>query len=345
MKKTISLLTCLILLSINFLNAQTTSSAYRIANKIHVDGDGGWDYITSDDETGRLFVSHASMVQVVDAAQQKVVGTIPDTKGVHGIALAPDLNKGFVSCGKDSSVTVFDLKTLAVIEKVIVTGRNPDCIVYDVYTHRVLTFNGGSSNATVIDAKTDKVLGTIALNGRPEFAVSNDKGNIYVNLEDKSSVLTIYPATMKTGTEVSLKPGDGPSGMAIDKANNILFIVCDNKLMMILDATTGKIITSVPISDHPDAAAFDPSLKRAYSSNGDGTLTVVQEENATTFKVLENATTQKGARTMAVNTKTHHVFLPAADYGEKPAASADNPHQRPPVKPGSFVILEVTNGK
>jgi DNA-binding beta-propeller fold protein YncE len=339
MKNYISLTAIVLLISINIATAQ--KSQYKIANKFSVEGDGGWDYLTVDDTTGHLYISHQTVVQVIDTKDGKLLGTIKDLKGVHGIALAQNLGKGFITNGRDSSVTVFDLTNLSTIGKIPNVGQNPDAIMYDNFTKRVFTFNGGSNNITAIDAITGETIGKIALDGNPEFAVTNGKGKIFCNVEDLSMICQINPKTLKVENKWRLKEGKEPSGLAIDVANNRLFTVCDNKLMMIVDCETGKIITSVPIGEHPDGCGFDPVLKRAYSSNGDGTLTVVQEVDANTFKVLENVETQKGARTITVSAKTHHIYLPTAERGEKPKPTAENPKPRPAVKPNSFVILDV----
>jgi YVTN family beta-propeller protein len=321
--------------------AQLAKSQYKIGNKISLPGDDGWDYLTVDEPTGRLFVSHGTQMQVVDLKTGKLLGTIPDTKGIHGIALAPDLNKGFTSNGRDSSVTVFNLQTLLVITKIKVTGANPDAIVYDSLTHRVFTFNGKSNNSTVIDATTNRVIGTIALDGKPEFSVSDGQGSLFVNIEDKSEVSWIDPVTMKVKETWSLSPGQEPSGMALDKVNHLLFCVCDNKLMVIMNSENGTVLTTVPIGEHVDGCAFDPVLRRAYSSNGEGTMTVIQEENNNKFSVVENVPTQKGARTIALDKKTHHIYLPTAEYLPAPPATSENPNPRPPVKPGTFIVLDV----
>jgi DNA-binding beta-propeller fold protein YncE len=321
--------------------AQTPASHYRIANRFALDGDGGWDYLAVDESAGRLFVSHGTLVQVVDEKTGKVLGAIPDTKGVHGIAIAGDLNKGFTSNGRDTSVIMFDLKTLAVLSKVTVTGSNPDAIIYEPVSHMVFAFNRSSSNATAIDAKTGKVAATIALDGGPEFSAVDGKGNVFVNIEDKSLLCRIDAKTLKVVDKWPLAPGESPSGLAIDAAGHRLFSVCHNKLMIVVDAQSGKVVASLPIGERVDGAGFDPVNKRAYSSNGDGTLTVVQDEGKDKYTVLENVVTQKGARTMVVDARTHHVFLPTAEYGPAPEATADNPHPRPVVKPGSFVLLDV----
>jgi DNA-binding beta-propeller fold protein YncE len=338
--KKLILLFCISFFVFTNMNAQTTSQ-YKIANKFSLEGDGGWDYLTSDDSTGRLFISHGTVTQCMDEATGKLLGTIPDTKGVHGIAIAHDLNKGFISCGKDTAVTIFDLTTLAIITKIKTTGQNPDAILYDPFTKRVFTWNGKSSNSTVVDATTNAVIGTIALEGKPEFSVTDGKGKIYVNIEDKSLLDEINPATMKVEKSWKIKPGQEASGLALDNENHRLFLVTDNKLMVIMNAETGKVITSLPIGDGVDGCAYDPGTKRAYASNGDGTMTVVQEDNSDKFHVVENVATQKGARTITVNKKTHHIYMPTAQRGEAPEATKDNPHPRAAVIPGTFVILDV----
>ncbi len=331
-----------LLIATGSLSAQSVKPSYMITDKIKLEGDGGWDYLVVDESAERLFVSHSSIVQVVDLSSKILVGTIPDTKGVHGIALAPNLNKGFISNGRDSSITVFNLKTLAFVKKVYVSGRNPDAILYDSFSKHVFTFNGGGDNSTVIDALTDEVIGTIKLAGKPEFAVTDEKGKVYVNIEDKSLVSVINPVTLKVISEWSINPGEEPSGLAIDINNQRLFIVCENKLMVVMDAISGKIIKTLPIGSHTDGAAFDIELKRAYSSNGDGTLTIVQEKSKDEFEVIENVITQKGARTIAINSKTHHIYLPTAEYGAMPETTKENTHPRPAILPGTFNILEVT---
>ncbi len=319
----------------------THAQSYSITQKFHIPGDGGWDYIFMDDAASRLYVSHGTMVQVLDVTTGKVVGMIPDTKGVHGVALAHEFNKGFTSNGRDSTLTVFDLHDYSIITRVHVTGANPDAILYDGTSHRVLAFNGRSGNATVVDAASNNVIGTIALDGKPEFAVSDGRGTVYVNIEDKSEVCAIDPVKMTVLRTWSIAPGEEPSGLAIDAATNRLFSVCGNKKMIVSDAIAGKVIATLPIGGRVDGAAFDPQLKRAYSSNGEGTMTVVQEIDANTFKVLANIPTQKGARTIAVDTKTHRLYLPTADFGAAPAATQEHPHPRPALVPGTFAVIEV----
>ena len=346
MKKILSLIAVLSVVSLTAnSHAQTMISGYTIVKKIHLPETTWWDYLSCDALTGRLFVSRGTMVQVVNSGNGKLVATIPHTEGVHGIALANDLSKGFISDGRDSSVTVFNLKTLKVIGKISVTGRDPDAILYDPYTQRVFTCNGDAGNSTVIDAKTDKVLGTIKLSGSPEASASDDHGRVYINIENNSQIDEINPRTMEVENVWSLAPGDHPSGLAIDVRNHILFSVCHNKLMVIVDALKGKVLATLPIGGRVDGAAFDPVLRRAYSSNGEGTLTVVQEEGKNRFKVVDQFPTQLGARTIALDTKTHHLYLSTAEFNPPPGPTADNPHPRPTMKENSFVILDVAPGK
>lgn len=322
-------------------SARTTKSGYEVIKKIYLPGETWWDYPSIDPSTGRLFVSRGTMVQVVDVNTGKLVGVIPNTDGVHGIALAEDLDKGFVSDGADSSVTVFNLKTLRVIAKIPVTGRDPDAILYDPFTHRVFTCNGETSNSTVIDAKTDKVIGTIKLTGRPEFSATDGKGRIYINIEDKSLIDEINPETMKIMNVWPLSPGEHPSGLAIDPMHHVLFPVCHNKLMVVVNALDGKVIAALPIGGRVDGAAYDPVLQRVYSSNGEGTLTIVQREKNGSYRVMEDLPTQPGARTIALDTKTHRLFLPTAKFGPRPKPTAANPHAFPKMIKNSFVVLEV----
>jgi DNA-binding beta-propeller fold protein YncE len=269
MKKTIFVIAG-IFLSLLGLNGQN----YNIAQRIHLEGDGGWDYLTADDATGMLYVSHGKMVNVVDMSTGKSVATITDVNGVHGISIAPEFNKGFISNGPDSNVTVFNTKDYSIIEKVKVTGKNPDAILYEPFTKTIITWNGRTSNATVIDAKTDKVIQTIPLAGKPEAAVSDGMGKVFVNIEDKSEVCMINVKTWKVEQTWSIAPGEGPSGLALDTETHRLFSATD-KLMVVLDAETGKVITTLPTGGRVDGAGFDQGLKRAYSSCGEGVLTVI----------------------------------------------------------------------
>jgi DNA-binding beta-propeller fold protein YncE len=324
------------ILSLLDLNGQN----YTISQRIHLEGDGGWDYLTADDATGMLYVSHGKMVNIVNMSTGKSVATITDVNGVHGIAIAPEFNKGFISNGQDSNVTVFNTKDYSVIEKVKVTGKNPDAIIYEPFTKSIITWNGRTSNATVIDAKTDKVIHTIPLAGKPEAAVSDGMGKVFVNIEDKGEVSMINVKTWKVEQNWSIAPGEEPSGLAFDKETHRLFSAA-SKLMVILDSETGKVIKTLPTGDRVDGAAFDPGLKRAYISCGEGLLTVVQEVNKDSFNVIDNVPTQAGARTISVSSKTHKIYLPTAEFGPTPEKTADNPRPRPSVKPNTFTVLVV----
>jgi len=342
MKRSSVFITCLLIfLSGINLFGQNTKSEYAILNKIHLPGEGGWDYLSVDEAGSRLFVSHGSVVQVVDLKTGQLAGTVNETPGVHGIALAPDLNKAFISVGRNASVKVIDMKTLAVLADVKVTGENPDAIMYDQFSKRVFVFNGRTSNATVIDATTNQVAGTIALEGKPEFPVSDGNGNIFVNIEDKSIISVIDAKTLKVLKSWPIAPGEEASGLALDNETRRLFAVCGNKLMVVVDATDGHVVANLPIGDGCDGVKFDPELKRAVSSNGEGTMTVVQELNKDSFKVLETITTMAGARTLALDTKSHHIYAPTAEFNPAPAATAAEPRPRRTAKPDSFYIMDI----
>jgi DNA-binding beta-propeller fold protein YncE len=335
MKNLLSIISITVLLiSSNLAIAQ---SGYKVVNQIRLEGDGGWDYLSVDEAASRLYVSHSSMALVVDLKTGKQIGKIADTNGIHGIAIAPNLNKGFTSNGRDNSVTVFDLKTLEITGKITVTGKNPDAILYDAFSGKLFTFNGGSSNASVIDPAQNKEIGIIQLDGKPEFPQTNSKGKIYVNIEDKSEISVINPNTLKVEKSWSIAPGEEPSGLALDNETHRLFSVCGNKLMVVSDAEAGKVVTTLPIGDGCDGVAFDPATKRAFSSNGgDGTITVVQEENKDSFKVVETVASQKGSRTITIDKTTHHLYLSGAEYGAAVEGS-----RRPAMKPSSFMVLDV----
>ena len=318
---------------------------YKVVNTYKVGGDGGWDYLTADSSARRLYISRATHVIVLDLDSGKTVGDIADTPGVHGIALAPELGRGFTSNGREGTVSIFDLKTLATSSKVKV-GDNPDAILYDPATKRVFTFNGRSQDSTAIDATNGKVLGTIKLDGKPEFAASDGKGGLWVNIEDKSELVSIDPNKLEVKSKWPLAPCTEPSGLSIDKKNHRLFVGCDNKMMAVVDADTGKVLATPAIGEGVDATAFDDETGLAFAScGGDGVLTVVKEESPDKFSVAENAPTEKGARTLALDSKTHNVFVVTAKFGPPPAATADNPHPRRSIVPDSFVVLVVGPGK
>lgn len=312
---------------------------YELKQKFTIGGDGGWDYLTYDSAGKRLFISRATRVQVVDPEKGTVTAEIPNTPGVHGIALAQDLGKGYTSNGRENTVTVFDLKTLKETSRIKLDGaENPDAILYDPASKRVLTFNGRSKNASVIDAKTDKLVGTIPLDGKPEFAAADGKGNVFVNIEDKSELTEIDPAKAVVEKSWPLAPCEDPSGLAIDQKNRRLFAGCGNKMMAVINADSGKVVTTVPIGQGVDANGFDPGTALAFSSNGDGTLTVAHEDSPDAFSVVQNATTQRGARTMALNPGNHDVYLVTAEFEEAPPAEGQTRPRRT-MKPGTFTLL------
>jgi len=310
------------------------AEGYRLLNKIKIGGTGGWDYATVDSNARRLYATHGTVVEVVDIDAGKPVGQIPQLHGVHGVAIAADLNKGFISNGQSNSVTIFDLKTLAKSGEPA-TGGNPDSICYEPKTQRVFTFNGRSNDSTAINAKTGEPAATFPVGGKPEFCVADGAGKLYVNLEDKSSIVEIdaaKPAVLRTA---SIAPCEEPSGLAIDTKDGVLFSVCSNKMMAVTDIKGLKVIATPAIGAGPDAAAFDPGVGLAFSSNGDGTLTMVKNVGGK-WDAVDTVQTERGARTMAVDTKTHRVFLPAAEYG--PATAGQ---KRTPPLPDSFHLAVV----
>ncbi len=313
--------------------------AYHLGREYAIGGEGGWDYLTVDPATHRLYYGRSTRVQVLDLESGKVVGEIPDTPGIHGVALAGDLGRGFSSNGRDSSVTVFDLKSLAVIARVHLDARNPDAILYEPVTRRVFTFNGGSGTATAIDAATGTVIGNVTLGGRPEFAVADGKGRVFVNLEDSSAVTSFDAKTLELGGKWPLAPGEGPSGLAIDQAHRRLFSVCGNAKMVVLDADSGRQVAVLDIGRGVDAAGFDPATGLAFASNGEGTLSIVHEDSPDRFTKVTDVVTRRGARTMALDPRSHRIYTATAKFGEPPAPTADRPHPRPPMLPDSFVIL------
>jgi DNA-binding beta-propeller fold protein YncE len=313
---------------------------YHVIKTYKLGGEGGWDYLNLDSSSRRLYISRATHVMVIDADSGKPVGDIPDTPGVHGIALAPELGRGFVSNGREGTVTIFDIQTLKLISKVKV-GDNPDAILYDPATKRVFTFNGKSQDSTAIDAAKGTVLGTIKLEGKPEFAVSDNKGQIFVNIEDKSQMDAIDPNKLEVKSRWPLAPCQEPSGLSMDRKNRRLFAGCDNKMMAVVDADNGKVIATPAIGDGVDATAFDEGTGLAFASCGEGVLTVVREESPSKFSVAENVKTQEGARTLALDDKTHQVFVVTAKFGPPPPPTPENPHPRHTILPDTFVVLVI----
>jgi YVTN family beta-propeller protein len=322
--------------------AAKTQSHYEVKHKYVLGGDGGWDYLTYDPAGKRLFISRGTRVVVVEPAKGTVVAEIADTNGVHGIALAQDLGKGFTSNGRDNSVTVFDLKTLKETAKIKIEGENPDAILYDPASKRVFTFNGRSKNSTVIDAEKGAVVATIPLNGKPEFATADGKGTVFVNIEDKSELTSIDAKKAAVIKTWSLAPCEEPSGLAMDRKHRRLFSGCHNKMMAVVDADSGKVVATPAIGQGVDANDFDPETQLAFSSNGDGTLTVVHEDSPDKFSVVENASTQRFARTMALDTTNHDVYLVTAEMEEAPPEKqGDRPRRS--MKAGTFTLLVMSH--
>lgn len=298
-----------------FLVTSALAANYQITKKIPIPGQGSWDYLSVDVEARRLYVSHSTQVEVLDLDSGAIVGSIPKTPGVHGIAIAPELGRGFVSNGQASTVTIFDLKTLKPIADVP-TGQKPDAIIYDPASSRVFAFNGGSNSATAIDAATGKVAGTIDLGGGPEFAAADGRGFVFDNLEDEGLVVKINSRDLKVEQRWPTAPCKAPSSMAIDRTNRRLFLGCRSKVMAVMNADTGQVITTVPIGDHVDASAYDEETKLIFNSNGEGTVTVIRQDSPDTYSVVETVKTLPKAKTMALDPKTHQLFLSAAENGQ-----------------------------
>ncbi len=314
-------------------SAAPGASGYKVIKTVPISGEGGWDYVYVDSDARRVYVSHATQVVVLDADSYEVVGSIPDTQGVHGIAVAPELGRGFTSNGRSNDVTIFDLKTLKTIVTVK-TDANPDAIVYDSVSKRVFTFNGRGKNTTAINAADGTVAGTLALGGKPEFAVADGKGSIFVNNEDTSELIQIDSQKITETHRWPLAPCKSPSGLAMDRKSRRLFAVCDEKVMAVVNADTGKVVAAPTIGEGVDASAFEPATQLAFASNGEGTLTVIHEDSPDKYTVVENVPTKRSARTMGLDLKTHNIFLPAADF-DPPAPG----ERRGKMKPGSFVLL------
>jgi DNA-binding beta-propeller fold protein YncE len=336
----VGLVFCLVLAMVSFAAAQAPKPAgYHLLKKHVLGGEGGWDYLALDVKARLLYVTHGNAVEILNVDTGVKSEPITNLKGVHGVAFAPERNRGYISNGRGNSVSVFDLKTHKVIEEVASSGQNPDAIMYDAFSGRVFTFNGRTSNATAIDAATDKVVGTVDLGGKPEFAVTDGKGTIFVNNEDKSEIVAFDAKSLQVKKRWSIAPGEGPSGLAIDLKGKRLFSVCD-KVLVVSDFVNGKVVTTVPIGNGPDAVRYDAATGLVFSSNGDGTMTVVKQESPDKYSVLETVTTAPRARTMELDPKTHHVFLVTAEFGPAPAPTKEQPRPRPTVVPGTFMVLE-----
>jgi YVTN family beta-propeller protein len=319
-------------------SARAEDPGYHVLKKFEIGGDGRWDYITMDSAARRLYVSRSTRVQVVDVEKGTVVGEIANTPGVHGIAIVSKADRGYTSNGGQGTVTVFDLKTLKELDRIKV-GQNPDGIIYDPASDRVFTFNGRSKDATAIDVASGKVAGTVALGGKPEGGVSDEQGLIYVNIEDKSEIVVFDAKDLSVKHHWSLAPGKEPAGLAMDRSSHRLFSTCQNEKMIVVDATSGKVIASPAIGKRTDFCVFDSGPGFAFSSNGDSTLTIVHEESPDKFTVVANVPTAPGARTMALDTETHNILMPSAKF--EPAPANAKGRQRPALVPGSFAIIVV----
>ena len=341
--ETVLLLAFLLGLSIagsSLVQGAPAPSDYKVLKTVKLGGDGGWDCLTVDSQARRLYISRGTHVMVVNADTGEVVGDIPGTNGVHGIAVVPGLGKGFTSNGRDNTVGVFDLKTLHV-SKQIPVGKNPDIIIYDPESKLVFVGNGGSRDVTVIDPSSEIVKGTIPLDGKPEFAVT-DENHLYVNLEDKSMIARIDSRKLVVDARWPLAPGEEPTGLAIDAKHHRLFAACGNKLMAVVNTANGHVVANVPIGDGADGAEFDSSSQSAFSPNGsDGTLTVIHEDSPDKFSVVQTLPTHRGARTMTLDPKTRKAYLITAEFGPPPAPTAERPHPRPTIVPGSVTLLIV----
>ncbi len=329
-----------LLFPLALMGAAPEVPAYHVVQRFTLGGEGGWDYLAFDGGASRLFIARATRVMVVGAKSGKLEAEIPDTPGVHGVALAPSLHRGFTSNGREGTVSIFDLDTLEVKAKVKV-GENPDAILFDPATSRVLTFNGRSHDATAIDAASGTVVGTLPLGGKPEFAVSDGKGRVYANIESTSEIAAIDPRALEVVARFSLDPCQEPTGLAIDVAGGHLFSGCSNRRMAVVDIARGKVVATPEIGGGVDATAWDPDEKVALSSNGEGSLTVVKEGPPGTFAVVQTLTTAPGARTMALDPETHTVYLVTAKRGARPSPTPAEPHPFPPVVPGTFELLVV----
>src|SRR3984957_17218297 len=312
------------------------SEGFKVLSSIKIGGTGGWDYVAVDANANRVYASHGTLVEVVDTKAGKVVGQITQLHGVHGVAVAPEFGKGFITNGQSNSVTIFDLKTLAKVGEPQ-TGQNPDSVCFEPTTKHIFTFNGKSSDSTDIDPKTNEVIKSFPLGGKPEECAADGAGKIYVNLEDSSEIVEIDAAKTTITRHASLSPCDSPSGLAIDQKNKRLFSVCDNKMMVITDIPSLKVIGTAPIGAGPDGAGYDAGLGLAFSSNGqDGTLSIVKEVGGK-YQTVDTVPTERGARIMTVDSKNHRVYLLAAEFGPQPAGQKG----RPPILPDSFHVLVV----
>jgi DNA-binding beta-propeller fold protein YncE len=336
-------LSVLCVLHLRLESAEAPSAPnYHFLKEIPIGGEGGWDYLAVDESARRLYVTHGDKIVVVDLEKDKVVGEIPGTPGVHGLAIAalsPEVHLGFSSNGKEDKLSMIDLKTLKTTTKAA-TGKNPDAILFVPQRAEVYAFNGGSRSASIFEADDADPVGTIELPGKPEFAAADPGATrVYCNIEDKSEVAAIDTTSRKVVEHWPIAPGESASGMAIDLPHHRLFLGCHNRLMVMMDTTNGKVVASVPIGAGVDANAFDPATQLAFSSCGEGNVTIAHEDSPEKLTVVQTLTTEPGARTMALDPKTHRIYLASAKFGPAPVPVAGAPRQRPQIVPGSFKIL------
>ncbi len=317
---------------------------YHLLKKVSLGGEGGWDYLSVDATHRNLFIAHSDEVLVYSLDHDSVVAHIHNTEGVHGVAIGEREERGFISCGRSNSVLMFNTVTLDTLRRIPV-GERPDAIIYDYGTQHVFVMNAKSEDITVLDAKTGDKIGTIKLPGRPEFASSDQRGHVYVNLEDRSEIAKINSERDSIEMVRLTDPGKEPSGLAMDRGTDRLFIGCGNEKLVIMNAENGKVLRTFKIGKGVDAVAFDPFTNLIFSSCGDGTVTIVREASPNNFEFVQTLETQRGARTIALDPTTHDIYLVTAEFGETPKATAEKPHPRPEIIPGSFVLLKYGEGK
>ncbi len=338
LKCTLPLAVCALLLGAIAAPAPQ-GSGYHLVKKLTLGGEGGWDYLNADPATHRVYISRATHLMVL-SPDGIVLGDIPNLQGTHGAALAPELNRGYTTNGVSNSMTIFDLKTLAVVKEVKLTGADrPDGFLYDPGSGRVFSFNARSQDATAVDAKTGDVAGSVPLGGKPEAATADGKGHVWVNIEDKSQLVEFDSKALKVVHTWPLTGCEEPTGMAIDNAHRRLFSGCHSGQIMVVDYNDGKIVTTVPIGQGVDSTWFDPGTQYVFASCGDGTLTIAHEDSPDKYTVVDTLQTQRGARTMALDTGNHNIYTVSADFNPPPAPTAENPHPRPVPIPSTFTLM------
>lgn len=329
----------MVMLAALSLGTGSAQAPYHVVDRWVIGGEGGWDYLTVDPAARRLYVTHGTQVEVLDADNGKKIGVVTGVVGGgHGVVIVPSLGRGFIASGRDSAVVVFDLQSLAMTARLTVPARFPDALCYEPVTRRLFTFNGGSANACAFDAASGAFVDSIPLGGKPEFAVADGAGKIHVNIEDKSEIVRFDAKTLKVERRSPLAPGEEPTGLALDRAGHRLFSGCGNQKLIVTDARTGKVLNTLAIGEGVDAVAYDAQRHTVFASNGEGTLSVMNESGGK-FAGGERDSTERGARTMALDPKTGRVFVVTASFGPAPEPTAEHPHPRPTILPGSFVVL------